>query len=112
MAFIDSRRRRFGWPFSDAASTGRPGPKTASEGAEAVPRSAGPMESTALDRELYYKALRARDARFDGRFLVAVRTTGIYCRPICPARTPKLENVTFYASAAAAQQAGYRPCLR
>jgi AraC family transcriptional regulator of adaptative response / DNA-3-methyladenine glycosylase II len=70
------------------------------------------MESTSLDRELYYKALRARDARFDGRIFVAVRTTGIYCRPICPARTPKLENITFYASAAAAQQAGYRPCLR
>jgi AraC family transcriptional regulator of adaptative response / DNA-3-methyladenine glycosylase II len=70
------------------------------------------MEPTALDRELYYQALRARDARFDGRIFVAVRTTGIYCRPICPARTPKLENITFYASAAAAEQAGYRPCLR
>jgi AraC family transcriptional regulator of adaptative response / DNA-3-methyladenine glycosylase II len=70
------------------------------------------MEPTALDRELYYQALRARDARFDGRIFVAVRTTGIYCRPICPARTPKLENITFYASAAAAAQAGYRPCLR
>src|SRR5215469_4374149 len=70
------------------------------------------METTALDRELYYKALCARDARFDGRIFVAVRTTGIYCRPICPARTPKLENITFYASAAAAEQGGYRPCLR
>ena len=47
-----------------------------------------------------YRALRTRDARFDGRFFVAVRTTGIYCRPICPARTPKLENVAFHASAA------------
>jgi AraC family transcriptional regulator of adaptative response / DNA-3-methyladenine glycosylase II len=70
------------------------------------------MDSTALDRDLCYRALRARDARFDGRLFVAVRTTGIYCRPICPARTPKVENVTFYASAAAAQDAGYRPCLR
>lgn len=70
------------------------------------------MDSDGLDRELYYKALRARDARFDGRIFVGVRTTGIYCRPICPARTPKLENVTFYASAAAAQDAGFRPCLR
>jgi AraC family transcriptional regulator of adaptative response / DNA-3-methyladenine glycosylase II len=70
------------------------------------------MDSDGLDRELYYKALCARDARFDGRVFVAVRTTGIYCRPICPARTAKLENVTFYASAAAAQEAGYRPCLR
>jgi AraC family transcriptional regulator of adaptative response / DNA-3-methyladenine glycosylase II len=66
----------------------------------------------ALDRELLYRALRARDARFDGRIFVAVRTTGIYCRPICPARTPRLENITFYTSAAAAQEAGYRPCLR
>jgi len=70
------------------------------------------MQPSALDRELYYRALSARDARFDGRIFVAVRTTGVYCRPICPARTPKLENVTFYPSAAAAQQAGYRPCLR
>jgi AraC family transcriptional regulator, regulatory protein of adaptative response / DNA-3-methyladenine glycosylase II len=70
------------------------------------------MESTLLDRELCYRALCARDARFDGRFFVAVRTTGIYCRPICPARTPKLENIAFYPSAAAAQDGGYRPCLR
>ncbi|MBX3227498.1 MAG: DNA-3-methyladenine glycosylase 2 family protein [Labilithrix sp.] len=65
-----------------------------------------------LDAGRCYRALLARDARFDGRFFVAVRTTGIYCRPICPARTPKRENVTFFASAAAAQEAGYRPCLR
>ena len=70
------------------------------------------MDTAALDRDLCYRALRARDARFDGRLFVAVRTTGIYCRPICPARTPKLDNVTFYPSAAAAQDAGYRPCLR
>lgn len=54
----------------------------------------------------------ARDARFDGRFFVAVRTTGIFCRPICPARTPYLRNVEFYASAAGAFEAGFRPCLR
>jgi AraC family transcriptional regulator of adaptative response / DNA-3-methyladenine glycosylase II len=72
----------------------------------------GTAESILLDRELCYRSLCARDARFDGRLFVAVRTTGIYCRPICPARTPKLENITFYASAAAAQEAGYRPCLR
>ena len=65
-----------------------------------------------LDHEACYRALRARDARFDGRFFVAVRTTGIYCRPICPARTAKRENIVFYASAAAAQEAGFRPCLR
>ena len=65
-----------------------------------------------LDRDACYRAIRTRDARFDGRFFTAVRTTGIYCRPICPARCPKLENVIFYTSAAAAQEAGYRPCLR
>jgi AraC family transcriptional regulator of adaptative response / DNA-3-methyladenine glycosylase II len=54
----------------------------------------------------------SRDARFDGRFFVAVRTTGIYCRPICPAPKPKLGNCSFVASAAAAREAGYRPCLR
>jgi len=56
--------------------------------------------------------MRARDARFDGRFFVAVRTTGIYCRPICPAPLPRRENCRFVACAAAAEEAGYRPCLR
>jgi AraC family transcriptional regulator of adaptative response / DNA-3-methyladenine glycosylase II len=65
-----------------------------------------------LDRDACYRALITRDARFDGQFFTAVRTTGIYCRPICPARAPKLENVIFMPSAAAAQAAGFRPCLR
>jgi len=65
-----------------------------------------------LDPDTCYRALRARDARFDGRFFVAVRTTGIYCRPICPARTPKRDHVVFHATAASAQEAGFRPCLR
>src|SRR5205085_7211099 len=64
------------------------------------------------DHEACYRALSTRDARFDGRLFVAVRTTRIYCRPICPARTPKRENVAFYPTATAAQAAGYRPCLR
>jgi len=64
------------------------------------------------DHEACYRALSTRDARFDGRFFIAVRTTRIYCRPICPARTPKRENVTFFITATAAQEAGYRPCLR
>ena len=59
-----------------------------------------------------YRAVRSRDRRFDGTFFTAVRTTGIYCRPSCPAVTPKPGNVTFYPSAAAAQQAGYRACRR
>ncbi|HME72098.1 MAG TPA: Ada metal-binding domain-containing protein, partial [Myxococcota bacterium] len=59
-----------------------------------------------------YRALSTRDARFDGRLFVGVTTTGVYCRPICPARTPKPDNCRFYPSAAAAQEAGFRPCLR
>jgi len=65
-----------------------------------------------LDHDACYRAISTRDARFDGRLFFGVRTTGIYCRPICPARTPKSENVCFYPTAAAAQQAGFRPCLR
>jgi AraC family transcriptional regulator of adaptative response / DNA-3-methyladenine glycosylase II len=65
-----------------------------------------------LDRNACYRVLLARDARHDGRFFTCVKTTGIYCRPICPARTPRLENCVFVLSAAAAQEAGYRPCLR
>jgi AraC family transcriptional regulator, regulatory protein of adaptative response / DNA-3-methyladenine glycosylase II len=65
-----------------------------------------------LDPDACYRAFGARDARFDGRVFVGVHTTGIYCRPICPARSAKRENVSFYRSAAAAQAAGFRPCLR
>src|SRR3954470_23451848 len=64
------------------------------------------------DRETCYRALQSRDARFDGRLFVGVTSTGIYCRPVCPARTPKIENCRFYHSAAAAQESGFRPCLR
>lgn len=59
-----------------------------------------------------YRAIDARDPRFDGQFYTAVRTTGIYCRPSCPARTPKASNVTFYETSAAAHEAGYRACKR
>lgn len=59
-----------------------------------------------------YAALSARDRKFDGRFFVGVSSTGIYCRPVCSARTPKSENCTFYPSAAAAELAGFRPCLK
>jgi AraC family transcriptional regulator of adaptative response / DNA-3-methyladenine glycosylase II len=65
-----------------------------------------------LDPDACYRALQTRDARFDGRFFTGVKTTGIYCRPICPARTPFRRNVEFYATAAAAAEAGFRPCLR
>ena len=59
-----------------------------------------------------YRAIDSRDARFDGQFVTAVRSTGIYCRPSCPARTPKPSNVTFYPTSAAAHEAGYRACKR
>jgi len=65
-----------------------------------------------MDFEACRRAFLTRDPRFDGRIFGAVRTTGIYCRPICPARTPKPENMTFYPTAAACQEAGFRPCLR
>jgi len=59
-----------------------------------------------------YRALVARDSRFDGLFFVGVRTTGIYCRPVCTAKTPGRDRCRFFASAAQAEQAGFRPCLR
>src|SRR5262245_19237704 len=65
-----------------------------------------------LDPEICYRALTSRDARFDGRFFVGVASTGIYCRPICPARTPLRRNCRFFASAAAAAEAGFRACRR
>ncbi len=65
-----------------------------------------------LDPDVCYRALQTRDRRFDGRLFVAVTSTGIYCRPICPARTPKRENCRFFPTAAAAQEAGFRACLR
>jgi AraC family transcriptional regulator, regulatory protein of adaptative response / DNA-3-methyladenine glycosylase II len=64
------------------------------------------------DFERCYQAAQSRDPRFDGWFFIAVTSTGIYCRPSCPAMTPKRENVRFYPSAAAAQQAGFRACKR
>jgi AraC family transcriptional regulator of adaptative response / DNA-3-methyladenine glycosylase II len=67
---------------------------------------------TVPDHAVCYRALSTRDARFDGRLFVGVTSTGVYCRPICPARTPKPENCRFFPSAAAAQEAGFRPCLR
>ena len=65
-----------------------------------------------LDRLACDRARRSRDARFDGRFFIAVTSTKIYCRPICPARSPNDENIRYYPTAAAAEAAGFRPCLR
>jgi AraC family transcriptional regulator of adaptative response / DNA-3-methyladenine glycosylase II len=65
-----------------------------------------------MDDDACYRAIETRDYRFDGRLFVAVTTTGVYCRPFCPAPTPKRENSRFFPTAAAAQEAGFRPCLR
>lgn len=67
------------------------------------------MEITTKDQ--LYEAFRSKDSRFDGRFFVAVSSTGIYCRPVCHAKMPKPENCTYYDFASEAEQAGYRPCL-
>jgi AraC family transcriptional regulator of adaptative response / DNA-3-methyladenine glycosylase II len=86
----------------------------ASEIRQFPPSPAGmlvPM-TAALDHDRCYRAVAGRDARFDGWFFTAVRTTGIYCRPSCPARTPLARNVSFFTTAAAAQGAGYRACRR
>jgi AraC family transcriptional regulator of adaptative response / DNA-3-methyladenine glycosylase II len=68
--------------------------------------------SLAMTFEERYRAIDSRDTRFDGQFVTAVRSTGIYCRPSCPARTPKPSNVSFYPTSAAAHEAGYRACKR
>jgi len=70
------------------------------------------LKGMELDFERCYRAVDSRDQRFDGWFFTAVTSTGIYCRPSCPAMTPKRENVTFFPSAAAAQRGGFRACKR
>ena len=67
---------------------------------------------TMLSFETCNAARLRRDPRYDGRFFTAVKTTGIYCRPVCPAKHPLKRNVTYYPTAAAAEAAGFRPCLR
>jgi len=86
------------------SSTGRK--TTAAAGKDSV--ETGPT----LDHQACYEAIQRRDARFDGRFYTGVTSTGIFCRPSCPARTPQSRNVTFFAHAAAASTAGFRPCRR
>ena len=68
--------------------------------------------ATLPDFKVCEKARLSRDARFDGMFFTAVTSTRIYCRPVCPAPSPKPTNIRYYASAAAAEAAGFRPCLR
>ncbi len=83
-----------------------------SENRETAALCARTIAGMDMSPDACYRAISTRDARFDGRLFVGVRTTGIYCRPVCPARTPMRRNVTFHLSAASAQEAGYRPCLR
>ena len=83
------------------------GPKTARSGA-----ARAYDDGMEIDPDIAWNALAAHDARFDGRFFVGVTSTGIYCRPVCRVRTPRRENCRFYANAASAEQAGFRPCLR
>ncbi|MDB5865514.1 MAG: DNA-3-methyladenine glycosylase 2 [Betaproteobacteria bacterium] len=83
-----------------------------SENGQTPPAAALILPPMSLDSRTCYRALKARDARFDGRFFVAVSSTRIYCRPVCTVKPPKRENCTFYPSAAAAESNGYRPCLR
>jgi AraC family transcriptional regulator of adaptative response / DNA-3-methyladenine glycosylase II len=78
---------------------------------QAMPTTA-PASSALTASDACYLALKARDARFDGRFFTGVTSTGIYCRPVCRVRTPKRENCQFYTLAAQAESAGFRPCLR
>jgi len=73
---------------------------------------ASPSITPALDRESCYRALAAKDARFDGVFFTGVKTTGIYCRPVCTVKTPRESSCLFFGTAAAAEAAGFRPCLR
>jgi AraC family transcriptional regulator of adaptative response / DNA-3-methyladenine glycosylase II len=65
-----------------------------------------------LDWQVCSRARLSRDPRFDGKFFIAVLSTGIYCRPICPSRSSKEENIRYYPTAAAAAEAGFRPCMR
>jgi AraC family transcriptional regulator of adaptative response / DNA-3-methyladenine glycosylase II len=97
-------------PCIELAIFGRHG-LMSENGEQALP-TAATMAPMTLDPRTCYRALRSRDARFDGRFFVAVSSTRIYCRPVCTVKPPRRENCRFYPSAAAAESGGYRPCLR
>ena len=107
-----------GWPHYTTAMNAKT--RNTSSVLAGKPLGCSPTPSAASDRELSdmldpevcYKALQTHDARFDGRLFVGVTSTGIYCRPVCPLGPAKFENCRFYPSAAAAQAAGFRPCLR
>src|ERR1700736_6270201 len=100
--------------WRSAPPTGRPFPGTTSPSDFRQPMfwRGATMVGVIEDFERCYRAVQSRDPRFDGWFFTAVVTTGIYCRPSCPATTPKAVNVRFYPTAAAAQSAGFRACRR
>lgn len=77
-----------------------------------LPKESGPKEPARLDPQQLWAAVLSRDARFDGRFVYAVRSTGIYCRPACPSRRPRQSQAVFFAAPDEARDAGYRPCRR
>ena len=77
-----------------------------------APRSTDVTNIARLDPETAWAAFMRRDRTWDGRVIGAVSTTGVYCKPSCPARRPKRENVIFFATGKEARDAGYRPCLR
>lgn len=77
-----------------------------------VPKADKSVAAASLDSNTCYRAMQAHDSRFDGRFFVGVRTTRIYCRPVCRVRMPRQENCRFYISAASAELAGFRPCMK
>src|SRR2546428_13868015 len=83
-----------------------------SENDQPGPRSSATVGAMDLERRAFERARRSRDPRFDGRFFIGVKPTGIYCRPVCPAPSPQERNVIYFPSAAAAAEAGFRPCLR
>jgi hypothetical protein len=106
VARIMADERRDVWRF--------PGTVTADDVRKPLDGSSDASEHGSMDLpvDACYRAFRTRDARFDGRLYSGCRTTGIFCRPICPVRTPRRENMLFYPSAAATLAAGFRPCLR
>lgn len=108
-AVIDGRGHGFGHAAIVSCGTA-PTPTSGSRQTNRTP--VGHDRGVPLDSRRCYDALCSRDARFDGRFWVGVRTTGVYCRPVCPSRTPLARNVDFYAHPAAAEDAGLRPCRR
>src|SRR5215813_2598270 len=88
------------------------GANTSSPDSDSVPEGENQSKNAMLDAQECERARITRDSRYDGRFFTGVRTTGVYCRPVCPVRPARSINVQFFPSAAAAEAAGFRPCLR